>query len=489
MKIKLALLSLLLASTIDAAPRYQDLETWFSRELLPYVENELRTRPRFRNESFRFVIMQDDSPQSEGSALALSLRDRLRDAMTDTPGIRIAWQGGHPGVGLVAESRSLDCTKNDANYFIGLEMTETRSGRVEIRVRALDLEERSWVPGFAAEWQGELDRTRFHDMRRVAADPTFRGERDSPWIDSETDLMAAHLAYELGCKLLRQTAGEYVVSTQNASGDVDRTTALVELVSNNLAGVRALQFGNGASNALIEGKAHRIDDDLYQYWITVTPLDPASDMTALSADAYVRIDDVFRAAELVPEASFDLAAGENAFLSALSVVRIGQSRACASDQPFWSDAKAGQSAQGDCFALQVESSEDAVAFFLNHQLSNGLVRLADENCARRSLARVVRADGEVRLAVNAIESGDWSESPSWSLSPRHDMFYVIAATSTEASRALSRHIESLPKRCSASVRPGLEGDELRRWLEELAQITRHWSTAIDWRSIRVKEVY
>jgi hypothetical protein len=489
MRTALPLLLLLTAAMAGAAPRHADLESWFSRELLPYVERELGTKPRFRNESFRFVVMQEDSPQSEGNALALSLRDRLRDAMSDVPGIRIAWQGDHPGVGLVAGSQPLDCTRNEANYFIGLELTEDRSGRIEIRVRALDLEERSWVPGFLAEWQGKLTRSQFYEFRRIAADPTFRGERDAPWVESETDLMAAHLAYELGCKLLRQTADEYVIATGDASGDVDRTSALVELVSNNLAGLPALQFGSGESNAVIGGKAHRIDDDLYQYWVTVTPLDPASEMTALSADAYIRIEDEFRAAELVPEATFTLPSADASFLSGLSVVRLGSADACAADGPYWSDTSSGRGPRSQCFALEVQAREDAVVFFLNHQLSNGLVRLADDNCARRSLARIVRADQDVRLAVDAIQSGSWLESGDWSLSPRHDTYYVIAATSTEASRALSRHVEDLPQRCSASMRPGLEGAELKRWLEDLAAITGHWPASIDWRSIHVKEVY
>jgi len=489
MRTPVSLLLLLTAAMTNAASRHSDLESWFSGDLLPYVERELGTMPRFRNESFRFVVMQDDSPQSEGSALALGLRDRLRDAMSDVPGIRIAWQGDQPGVGLVAGSQPLDCTQNEANYFIGLELTGGDGRPFVIRVRALDLEERTWVPGFLAEWQGDLTRSQYIEFRRIGADPTFRGERNAPWVESETDLMAAHLAYELGCKLLRQSGDEYVIATGNVNGDADRTSALVELVSNNLAGLPALQFGSGESNAVIGGKAHRIDDDLYQYWVTVTPLDPDSEMTALSADAYIRIEDEFQAAELVPESTFRVPSGEHSFLSGLSVVRLGRPGACVANSRYWSDASSVARSRDDCFALEIEANEDAVMFFLNHQLNNGLVRLADENCARHSLARVVRADEDVRLAVGGIQSGSWLESGEWSLSPRHDTYYVIAATSTEASRALSRHIQELPQRCSESMRPGLEGAELKRWLEDLTAITGHWPAAVDWRSIVVKELY
>lgn len=483
--------ALLIAASADASSRNVDLDSWFARDLVPYVDQQLRSLPRFRNESFRFVVMTDDSPQSEGSALAMQLRDRLRDSMTDVPGIHVAWQGDHPGVGLVAGSAPFDCTKNEANYLIGLELRETSHGEVDIQVRALDIEERAWVPGFSRSWRGLPTRQQFRDLRRVIDDPTYRGERQAPWSDAETDLMAAHLAYELGCKLLRQTSGEYVVAIDNGSGDANRTTALVELVGNNLAGIHALQFASGETNAVIEGKAHRIDDDLYQYWVSITPTDSETDMTPLTADAYVIIPDEFQAASLVPETTFDLPRIGESFLSGFGVVRLGHTRACYDDRLIFSDASSTQRLNGECFALEVGTRDDAVVFFLNHQLNYGLVRLSDSTCSRRSLARIGRAGDEVRLPLplDTLQSGDWSEADGWSISPRVDAYYAIAATDTGAARALSRHIGLLPQRCSASIRPGLEGNELKRWLQELAEIQEHWSPAIAWRSIRVKDVY
>lgn len=482
---------LLIATSVAAKSKDGDLETWVSRDLVPYVEEQLRSLPRFRNESFRFVIMADDSPQSEGNALVIGIRDRLRDSMAEVPGIRIAWQGDQPGVGLAAGSSPLDCTKNEANYLVGIELRETNGGEVNIRVRALDIEERAWVPGFTRAWQGPLTRQQFRDLRRTIDDPTYRGERDAPWSDVESDLMAAHLAYELGCKLLRQTSGEYIVALNEENGEVDRTTALVELVGNNLAGIRALQFGTGDANAVIDGKAHRIDDDLYQYWVTITPTDSTSDMTPLSADAYIRIVDEFQAASLVPENVFDLPQVGESFLSGFGVVRLGHTRACFDDQVIFSDASSTQRLNGECFALEAGTADDAVVFFLNHQLNYGLVRLSNSACSRRSLARIGRAGSKVRLPLplDTLQSGDWSEADGWSTSPRVDSYYTIAATDTGAARALSRHIELLPPRCSASIRPGLEGDDLKRWLQELAAIQEHWAPAIAWRSIRVKDVY
>jgi hypothetical protein len=132
-----------------------------------------------------------------------------------------------------------------------------------------------------------------------------------------------------------------------------------------------------------------------------------------------------------------------------------------------------------------------VVFFLNHQLNNGLVRLADAACLERTSARIVRTDQQLQFALppDSLPSAAWSAAESWQLQPDLDTYYAVAATDTKAARALSQHIEQLPKRCSASVRPGLEGLALRQWIEELTEIVRHWEPAIDWQTIRVKNIY
>jgi hypothetical protein len=214
-------------------------------------------------------------------------------------------------------------------------------------------------------------------------------------------------------------------------------------------------------------------------------------MTTLSADAYVRIPDEYRAATLVPGDRPLPGRNPDGFLEHFEVRRLPDSRECPDPGSWFSDASGGHRRTGGCFALQASATADAVIFFLNHQLNYGLVRLADDDCARQTLARIVRADERVNhpLPLDVLQSGDWSESDGWSLSPRADTYYAIAATDSKAARALSAHIGRLPQRCSASVRQGLEGDALRNWLDELTGITKRWSPAIDWRSLRVKDVY
>jgi hypothetical protein len=86
-------------------------------------------------------------------------------------------------------------------------------------------------------------------------------------------------------------------------------------------------------------------------------------------------------------------------------------------------------------------------------------------------------------------SNSWKAAAGWQLNPDQDTYYVIAAADTKAARALSKHISQLPNRCSASVRSGLEGMQLQRWMDKFASITEHWKQSVDWQLIRVKNIY
>ena len=500
MMIRIPLIILLAIATLPgmgglAAARNLDLDTWIDTELIPYTSRELKQHPRFRNQAIQLVVLRDESPQSDGSELAINIRDRLRDALNAVPGIRILWSADPSGIDVTSRAAFPNCAALQPDYLVGIEMNDQRHGELSIAVRALDVADRSWVPGFGMTWDGPISSMQMRQYRTRAIDPDFRGERNAPWHTSELDLMAAHLARSVGCKLLRQVDAEYVL-THSGEGD-DSPGKLIELVSNNLAGNAYLQFADDgiAANAVITGKAHRIDDDLYQYWITVTPLDHGTGLASLSADAYVRIEDPYQAAALIPEEGYELTPGSEPFLDRLSVVVLPERSTCriSGSGMRTANPRYGFGAANDpaCYALQLRTEEDAVVFFLNHQLNNGLVRLAGGSCSFRTDGRIARRNDTLRfpLPVDALQSGNWTSTSQWSLAPREDTYFAVASKNTRAARALSAHIATLPKKCSASIRAGLEGPALRAWLDELQQILSHWGPEIDWRGIRIKEIY
>ncbi|MFQ5983609.1 MAG: hypothetical protein ACE5KS_09570, partial [Woeseiaceae bacterium] len=313
--------------------------------------------------------------------------------------------------------------------------------------------------------------------------------------------LAAYLAHDLGCALSRQVSGEYRARLQGADDQAMPLDGVVELVGNNLSGNQALQVTSDEdrANAVLKGKAHHIDDDLYQYWITVAPTDP--DLPALSASAYVHLPDLHatRPAEgpkttastarsLVAQSSADV-------LSSMRIVEVSGSRACDSRQasyeskfhngPVLSDWR------DDCVALQVKTKEDAVVFFLNHQPNNGLVRLSGRDCGLRTEARIARANETLlyRLPLHALTRNASTSASAWQLDPDADTYYAIAVSDSKAARALSRYLERLPRRCSFSVRAGLEGRQLENWLAAFSAAVDQWQPHVDWRAIRVRDVF
>jgi len=197
---------------VGAASRHANLDTWIANDLTPFVREQLEVHPRFKGEPLRFVVLQNGNPQATSNSLALRIRDRLREAAANVPGVRIAWQPDNPHYLHNTGPGGVDCTRSEVHYLIGIETNLVDSGLLAVEVRALDVEDRTVVAGFSKSWKGPISSRQYREFRRIETDLTFRGEREAPYEDSQTDLLAAHLAHDLGCNLLRQTDAEYVIT-------------------------------------------------------------------------------------------------------------------------------------------------------------------------------------------------------------------------------------------------------------------------------------
>lgn len=492
----LIILTLIIAQSIPttAQSREKNLDRWLDSDLVPYVQQQLVKHPRFKNETVMFVVLQDNAPASTSNELALSLRDRLLEAAIDSAGVSVGWQQGRSGATL--ESRPDDCLHDNVHYYIGLELSQELDSSYTVTVRALDLDDRTWVTGFGRQWHGRLSTVQRQAMRQQRVDDTFLGARDVPFTLSQTDLLAANLAHQLSCTLKQQMEEDYVVSTNESSTVSEHLVGTVELIGNNLANRQALRLTTDITqtNATLSGKAHQISDVLYQYWLTVTPDSDNSDLTALSVSAYVVIPGtrsssipqvaVVEREVAKPAASpvrFERApaisipnAGKDGLISPLTITSPAAGTDC-----FW-----------PCSLLRTRANTDAIVFFLEHQANHGLVRLAGENCRKRTAARVAR-NGEVLsfpIAKTTTLSSNWNETYEWEMAASTDTFYAVVVTNSDVARQLANHIDSLPIRCSTSMRPGLKNNELKTWLTKFATITAKSSQHIDWRAIEVRDI-
>lgn len=453
--------TLLTSPATNAKPR--DAETWVSVQVAPALVHELAHHPRFKDETIRIVVFADDRPAASGSAFALSLRDRLSAAVFDTPGIRMAAQQ--------RPSARVDCTINEVDYFIGLQVSHGDAGRIRIDLRTLDLEDQTWVTGLDYTWQGVLTPGQQQLLRESRADPYFHGHRSAPFDESQADMLAASLARELACASMRQTAGEFIVLVSDDSDDLLRGTTA--LVGNNLAWFARLQFTDDPerANAVLQGKTHEVESGLQQYWATLAPIEADSDLPTLNASAYVRVAER-------PASHFDIPRSAQSVLSQAQLVEVAAGGSCRMNRD-------------NCLAMRIQTERDAVVFFLNHQKSHGLVRLSNPDCGTRPDARILRASESLSmpLPVGGLTPDAASSADAWQLAPEGDTYYAIAVSNSEAAHVLSRLLQRLPQRCTAAVRFGLQDVSLHAWMTEFANTVDKWRDDVDWQGIQVRNVY
>jgi hypothetical protein len=486
----------MLAVRADAAER--SLDRWFDSDLLPYVTSTLITHPRFKGESVMFVVFEDNVPAPVSNALALSLRDRLLEASLDEPGVVVGRRQG--GAASSPGALPVDCTRDDIHYYVGISVTRRIDGSHGVSVRALDLEDNSWVSGFGKAWQGTLNSVEQRAAREVRSDATFRGARDVPFAADEADLLAAHLAHELSCALLRETGARYIVAEDPAPEREDELSATIRLAGNNLARHDALELTGDEQqvNATLSGAAHRIDGALYQYWLTVTPTDPGAELTTLSSSAYVLLPGYRLAAEPEPampavatlHATVAIPHGGDALLGPLRILKSQDERTCArSGSTPMRTATYGES-QPRCSVLIADARADAIVFVLVHQANYGLVRLGGPECRERTAPHVVTRGRPMRYPVpfSPIGSSEMRETAEWRIEPGVDTYYAFAVSNARAGREFANHIDALPLRCSQSLRRGLQNNALHRWLEEFAVLAERHAPHVGWRAIQIKDV-
>jgi hypothetical protein len=287
---------------------------------------------------------------------------------------------------------------------------------------------------------------------------------------------------------------EYVVSTSNAVPAGDGLDGTVELIGNNLANRQALKLTSDAdkTNAVLSGKAHQIDNVLYQYWLTLTPESDNDNLAALSVSAYVVLPNVEPPPVIVdrstrhenplpqqigykrPHPITIPNAGKDGLIGPLKIVAPRSVSECLSP----------------CSLLQTRANTDAIVFFLEHQANHGLVRLSGQDCRKRTVARIARTGDTLNfpIAKTTTDRNNWTETYEWAIDIDTDTFFALVANDAKIARRLANHIDDLPLRCSTSMRPGLKDAALDEWLTELASITARSAEHIDWRAIQVRDI-
>ena len=459
----------------------EDIERWVDGSLSRHVIDTLNEHPRFRNATVRFVVMDGGQPTAVATALELRLRDRLQQRVAGRVETVAALASS-----TITPTRGAACPP-EAQYLIGIDVEVVNRDLVRAEVRALDAVEHSYVPQLALQWQGQLLHQQRLEQRHQASDPEFRGDRSAPYEGSETDLMAADLGRALKCALMRNLSGDYVIAARGEESHLDELGNLTQLVANHLNGLSVLKkvTDDASVNAELRGEAHQVDGELYQYWITLTPLAAETELSPISVSVYAHVPTRYLSAAPQSMPS-PLHQTDATLFESLRLVRAPADAQCRT--PMHRTRSAFGPAP--CWALQVRTQEDAVVFVLNHQQNHGLVRLGDRACRAKTAARIARANQNTTIQLPADWLRDeWAPEQRWHLDPDADTYYAIAVSNDRAARALAAHLDRLPQRCTASLRSGYQGQMLAGWLEQLSAELDAWQPHVAWNAIRIKNVY
>jgi len=464
------LLAIAAATLLPGAACASALDDWVDDDLLPAVDETLTTHARFKGESVRFVVFDDDAPAAASNALAVALRDRLAAAAVASGGIRIASSGNG-----VLPGQAIDCARADADYLVGVEVSRDIGNAASVVVRALDVRENAWVSGFVFDWHGRLDRGELLAMAAPAVDESRRGARAVPFDAHESDLLARHLAWDIACQSLRETNGDYIVDTATLASETGdpQWQRILELARQHIAAHSAigLTADGEQTTAKLVGKAHAIGNGLYQYWLTILPADAGADLDTLSASAYVRVGPeramADQPATSVRDALAVPGARNDRVLGPLSVAH---------------------GANGDL--LRTTARADAIVFSIQFKPGLGMMRLGDRNCNPRTIARIVRAGEQLALPVADRRTGsrDATEILQWRIVPTRNTYFTIAISDSRLARRVASHVDRLPLNCGSSIPAGLRDAALLDWLDRFVELTDDGARHVAWRAIEIRDV-
>ncbi len=470
---------LMLLAAFDAEARGVPLDTWVEATLLPGVHQALSEQPRFKGQRIRFVVFEDGARAAASNALAIGMRDRLVDAAIAKGGVRIA-----SSAGAAAPGQRIDCAERDADYLVGIELSPGAGRTAAVVVRAQDLHEHTWVSGLDIRWRGALSSSEQRALRTPMTDAELRGARDAPFEAHQTDLLALKLARVMACQLLKSASADYMLaraSDEDAEQDALWTKTL-DIASRHVASLTSIELAlnDAVSTATLHGTAHEIDDGLYQYWLTVEPIDTGDGLETLSASAYVRRGP---AASANPVATTSVHGPSQTGASHVPEILIVPGA-------FGNDAlgplRVAELRRGNVLRTAIRS--DVIVFFLQYQPGIGLMRLGDRDCQSRTIARVARAGDLLAFPIAAHGSVDTvGEISRWQVDPQHNTYFAVASRDSGLARRLAAHVDLLPMRCGTATPPGLKDHALEVWLDDFLSLVDDRPREVAWRAIQTRE--
>ncbi|RLJ21916.1 hypothetical protein DJ031_01985 [bacterium endosymbiont of Escarpia laminata] len=463
------------------------LDQWVEQDLIPYLKTQLSQHPRFQGESILLGRLNDGAIQPKMDQLTRDIRDKINAELLATPGIHLARQQRDKHWSHRDRPTKPCDGEQPIHYFIGLDLRLDSSRQLNLTLRALDLQQNSWVSGFSRQWQGEASRQQEELLHTVHLDESLRGLRMLPFVQGQPDLMARQLADDLYCRLKQLPVQNPKLHIQPYESDEAQARTTMELLTHYLARFGDVHIENNQADAdlTIKGKTHRISGNLQQFWILVRPAEAASALPDISVSTYLLSDPEQATTTGVVPAQKERPVRVAKSAGVLQIITPRKLSLCGTRHPWRSGERVlnGQAVipkQG-CFALEIAAPAESRGFFFKKRGDGALFRLAPSECrhlgvrsSRNSNGKTLRLPSRHRRGVEGVlHSDDQSE---------RETYYAIITNDDRSAGVVAAHLALLPESCHGYEDPQLNAEELMGWLQKLDQLMLEHASNVAWTS-------
>jgi len=436
----------------SADSRADDLSTWVSREVVPWLTETLSNHPRFKGEPVRVAVFDGSEEDPTPDLLSSAIADSVESELAHNPDVRLVQSASGPDWDNQRLPTRLPCVPPADAYVVAIGTGPAGGATVAVQVRILDVQESAWVPGAVREWHGQLDSGERRKFRQTGTRDDLRGRRDLPFLPGQEDLLSARAAFALGCALLAHPAGNLVLWPGDEPDD-DEAGRVALLVPRYLArtGVLRLAGSRSEANMLLAVDSQALDADTRQVWIDLSPVGGNADLPSVRTSLYATT-------ERGPAVTDDSSA-------TVSIRLDREDPSLALVQPRCD----GEPCEDDMFLL-VKSPGSSHAELIAVTWDGVVVRLYPGPC--QSIVRPDQ-DGVLRWPLDPASRGELLT-----------VFAVFAGTPAAAA-ALSREFDAIPGRCGVQ---SLRGAAARRRFETMARRLNVYGDEIQWRRIQLAPV-